>query len=214
MGASPRWLRGSCCRSCPPEAAAPCVLRRDQAGVPSQSMPLLLSHCRVSLDRSGEGDGLTSRPVIRTPPFAPTWTAVSSPCSRMRRSKSGGHLSRTRRPQSGQTHSSPPDSAWPLRIISCVSRTDVTYLGIQDNLGHFTQRMPVRHELEKNIPYQASNGDAAPEPVAATVPGAHDPARDVLEINILPGEGVFADIGWEPVSGLEPLTCRLQGQSR
>ena len=34
--------------------------------------------------------------------------------------------------------------------------------------------------------------------------------RDVLEINILPGEGVFADIGWEPVSGFEPLTCRLQ----
>jgi hypothetical protein len=129
MAASPRWLRGSCCRSCPPEAAL-CVLRRDQAGVPSQSMPLLLSQCRASLDRSGEGDGLTSRPVIRTPPFAPTWTAVSSPCSRMRRSKSGGHLSRTRRPQSGQTHSSPPDSAWPLRIISCVSRTDVTYLGI------------------------------------------------------------------------------------
>src|SRR5580704_13394656 len=174
MAASPRWLRGSCCRSCPPEVALR-VLRRDQAGVPSQSMPLLLSQCRASLDRSGEGDGLTSRPVIRTPPFAPTWTAVSSPCSRMRRSKSGGHLSRTRRPQSGQTHSSPPDSAWPLRIISCVSRTDVTYLGIQDNLGHFTQRMPVRHALEKNIPYQASNGDAAPYPVAATVPGAHRP---------------------------------------
>jgi hypothetical protein len=139
MGPSPRWLRGSCYRSCPPEAAAPCVVRRDQAGVPSQSMPLLLSHCRASPDRSGEGDGLTLRPVIRTPPFAPTWTALSSPCSRMRRSKSGGHLSRTRRPQSGQTHSSSPDSAWPLRIISCVSRTDVTYLGIRDNLGHSTQ---------------------------------------------------------------------------
>ena len=130
MGALPRWLRGSCCRSCPPEAAAPFVLRRDQAGVPSQSMPLLLSHCRASLDRSGEGDGLTSRQVIRTPPFAPTWTAVSSPCSRMRRSKSGGHLRRTRRPQSGQTHSSAPDSAQPLRIISCVSCTDVTHPGI------------------------------------------------------------------------------------
>lgn len=126
MGASPRWLRGSCCRSCPPEAAAPCVPRRDQAGVPSQSMPLSLSHCRASPDGAGECDGLTSMPVIRTPPFAPTWTASSSPCSRMRRSKSGGHLSRTRRPQSGQTHSSSPDSAWPLRIISCVSRTDVT----------------------------------------------------------------------------------------
>ena len=33
----------------------------------------------------------------------------------------------------------------------------------------------------------------------------------MLEINILPGEGIFADIGWEPVSGFEPLTCRLQG---
>ena|SRR5215468_2150653 len=71
MGALPRWLRGSCCRFCPPKATVPWVLRRDQAGVPSQSMPLLLSHCRASLDRSGGGDGLTSRPVIRTPPFAP-----------------------------------------------------------------------------------------------------------------------------------------------
>jgi hypothetical protein len=44
----------------------------------------------------------------------------------MRRWKSGGHLIRTRRPQSGQTHSSAPDSARPLRTISCVSRTDVT----------------------------------------------------------------------------------------
>jgi hypothetical protein len=33
----------------------------------------------------------------------------------------------------------------------------------------------------------------------------------VLDINIIPGEGAFADIGWEPVSGFEPLTCRLQG---
>jgi hypothetical protein len=55
----------------PPDAMIPRVLRRDQAGVPSQSMRLLLSHCRASLDRSGEGDGLTSRPVIRTPPFEP-----------------------------------------------------------------------------------------------------------------------------------------------
>ena len=147
MGALPRWLRGSCCRSCPPEAA-PFVLRRDQAGVPSQSMPLLLSHCRASLDRSGRGDGLTSTPVIRTPPFAPTWTALSSPCSRMRRSKSGGHLKRTRRPQSGQTHSSAPDSAQPLRIISCVSRTDVTHPGIP---GRVTQRTPVRHQ-PSNVP--------------------------------------------------------------
>src|SRR5262245_12029175 len=135
MGALPRWLRGSCCRFCPPEAAVPSVLRRDQAGVPSQSIPLLLSHCRASVDRPGEGDGLTSTPVIRTPPFAPTWTALSSPCSRMRRSKSGGHLIRTRRPQSGQTHSSAPDSARPLRTISCVSRTDVTHLGILGGSG-------------------------------------------------------------------------------
>lgn len=154
MGASPRWLRGSCCRSCPPEAAAPCVLRRDQAGVPSQSMPLLLSQCRASLDRPGEGDGLTSRPVIRTPPFAPTWTAVSSPCSRMRRSKSGGHLSRTRRPQSGQTHSSSPDFARPLRIISCVSRTMSPIWASHDNLGHSTQRMSVRHGLKNLSPYR------------------------------------------------------------
>src|SRR5215468_9864410 len=98
-------------------------------------MPLLLSHCRASLDRPGGGDGLTSRPVIRTPPFAPTWTALSSPCSRMRRSKSGGHFISKRRPQSGQTHSSTPDFAQPLRIISCVSRTDVTHLGILGGAG-------------------------------------------------------------------------------
>lgn len=152
MGASPRWLRGSCCRSCPPEAAAPCVLRSDQAGVPSQSMPLLLSHCRASPDGSEAGDGLTSMPVIRTPPFAPTWTASSSPYSRMRRSKSGGHLSRTRRPQSGQTHSSSPDSAWPLRIISCVSRTDVTYLGIPGQSWAFYPTNASSSRVRKTYP--------------------------------------------------------------
>jgi hypothetical protein len=158
MGVLPRWRRGSCCRSCRPKAAVPCVLRRDQAGVPSQSMPLLLSHCRASLDRSGEGDELTSRPVIRTPPFAPTCTALSSPRSRMRRSKSGGHLSRTRRPQSGQTHSSAPDSARPSRIISCLSRTDVTIQASRRNPGRVTRRTPVRYQLS-NLPCcQAPNG--------------------------------------------------------
>jgi len=123
MGTLPRWLRGSCCRSCLPEEAVPCVLRCDQAGVPSQSMPLLLSHCRASLDRPGAGDGLTSRPVIRTPPFAPIWTALSSPCSRMRRSKFGGHLITMRRPQVGHTHSSAPDSVRSARTMSWCSGT-------------------------------------------------------------------------------------------
>src|SRR6516225_10735729 len=56
----------------------------------------------------------------------------------MRRSKFGGHLIRTRRPQSWQTHSSVPDSARPLRTISCVSRTDVTIQASRGNLGDVT----------------------------------------------------------------------------
>jgi hypothetical protein len=65
----------------------------------------------------------------------------------MRRSKSGGHLISTRRPQSGQTHSSAPDFAQPLRIISCVSRTDVTHLGI---LGGSGARCPSERLLVTN----------------------------------------------------------------
>ena len=166
MGALPRWLRGSCCRCCPPEAAAPCVLRRGQAGVPSQSIPLVASHCRASLDRSGEGSGLTSRPVIRTPPFAPTWMALSSPCSSMRRSKSGGHVSRTRRPQSGQTHSSVPASAQPLRIISCVSRTEVTIQASRGNLGRVTPANASSSPTQQATPLPGRKRYTAPQPVA------------------------------------------------
>ena len=193
MRALLRWLRGSCCRSCPPEAAAPCVMRGDQAGVPSHSMPLLLSHRRASLDRSGEGDGLTSRPVIRTPPFAPTWTALSSPCSRMRRSKSGGHLSRTRRPQSGQAHSSAPDSAQPSRIISCVSRTDVTHPGIpgqsracypserQFVTNSATYPLPGRKRLCRAVTYRHD----CPRATSTVHPKGKDRPRAAAEIPVV-----------------------------
>src|SRR5262249_8266389 len=102
-----------------------------QADVPSQSTPMSRSHRRsvpgISPPAVGSiaGAGATATPLTCKPPLPPTWSAVSSPCSNTSFSYRGGHRKSMRRPHSGQDHSSAPDSACPLRIISCVSDTAV-----------------------------------------------------------------------------------------
>ena len=69
------------------------------------------------IDHSG---GAAAMAPTRIPPFAPVWTAVTSPGSSTSLDSRGGQRSSTRRPQCGQAHSSASGSTRPLRIISCV----------------------------------------------------------------------------------------------